>query len=188
MSTPARKPLLGINLVLDNVIQNGAVELITVPRSRSLKFDCFAGYKIPGALFVTTPVLRKRLEQLLDIRSRPIKTGSVKVYVDFSRREVSTYAFFPFSAEETAFQWALENQGTGTIIERRVEKFLFRHFPDFHITTSGTVSPSRTKQIESRGRKLGEPIPLREALRLSKQHIIRNFQKNRRPRPARRIK
>jgi hypothetical protein len=81
---------------------------------------------------------------------------------------------------------AFANLGLATRIEQRMEEHLRQFYPGYRITTTTTPSPSRQRQLLNRRRKVNDPIPLEEAIRLSRAHARNNFQKNR-VKPTRRI-
>ena len=171
----------------------------TKPTGRYIVFDVRVasrtsgeGISHPGRMFISSKELHRRLPETYVNHLRSTignELGRMECLVDLEKRVIQTSIIEPFQyvpgrksdpplSHTRAFNDPFARLGLGTRLEQRIEEFLLRYYPGFAIRSSHYTSPLRKMQLEKRGRKPSEAIPLEEATRLSRAHARKNFLKN----------
>ncbi|QQR92188.1 MAG: hypothetical protein IPJ89_03435 [Candidatus Iainarchaeum archaeon] len=191
------KKIWGIELSLVRDAPIGRIPKGLRPENRMITFDVQLAQrtsgnpiKQEGRFFISSKELHARLDKGQAERMRGMmgtNLGIMQYIVEEKRRCIRTMLISPFeyapgrithplsTAKSTD---AFANLGLVTRMEQRIEEFLHRSYPGFTIQSASKVSPSRFLQLFKRKRNIGEPIPLKEAIRLSRAHARNNYQKN----------
>jgi hypothetical protein len=201
------KKIWGVELVLTRDSPIGTTPAGIRPENRVITFGVHLAQRISGEsqntrgkLFISSKALHARLENGAGARLRNMigtELGIMQCIVEEPKRLITTTLISPFeyipgritspllarAGQQSTDAFA--NLGLATRIEQRMEEYLRQFYPGFRITTTSIPSPSRQRQLQNRGRKISEPTPIEEAIRLSRAHARKNFQKNRKRTPTR---
>tara|TARA_Y100000310_G_C20702557_1_gene831267 strand:+ start:5060 stop:5722 length:663 start_codon:yes stop_codon:yes gene_type:complete len=152
-------------------------------------------------IFISNPSLRSALEVIGEHVSfeRPLNIGEVGIIRYAKEKLIKVDLMYPLGwANEPAKKptpesirmptglpekviSALDSIGLATLIQLQIEKNLLGKFGNKYMITApaGTTDEGK-KYLLRKGRKLGEAIPLTEAIALSKAEVIRQYKKHNR--------
>lgn len=117
--------------------------------------------------FITNPAIRRIIREQGFPRFASL--GSIRVVIDHAHRTMSTArGYYPLSGDMRS---RFTKKGVANFAEYRIERFLQNRFPSYAIQSAPTPLRGRRRQLESRGRALGEPVPIARAARLTRKQV-----------------
>lgn len=139
-------------------------------------------------LYISNPAVRKVLQEA----NKPLTyIGYFDIRIDSDAKMITTIHVYPTTPDQKSnkrfdleLSESLEGIGVGTLVERAIEKDLLKSYPDFKIKSSYDTEPERRRQLEKRGRKVGEAILLSKAAELTRKRMTNQLNKNK-PRKTR---
>lgn len=146
---------------------------IRIVETEQNHFLLMIGTRQPHDLFVTTPTLREAIRKG---KLQDTQIGFISLTVSPGEQSIRTYEYYPFQQPQGTW---LHRKGIATLVELQIEKLMHRRFPDYSILSGNTTLFGRQLQIIKRGRTPGVPIPIQEAIKLTRAKAISDYQKAR---------
>lgn len=148
-------------------------------KNSDVKFSLFAGAKERGILFITTPAIRKWMEESRIGTGQRI--GHIELSINHTARIASFTRYYP--TINIYHQLGKKKQqppkiGLATLAELQIEKWIARHYRDYMVISSPDASPERQTQLSNRGRNPTAQIGIREAIALTRKYVIASYAKN----------
>ncbi|QQR93042.1 MAG: hypothetical protein IPJ89_02255 [Candidatus Iainarchaeum archaeon] len=152
---PAKQPLMGIQIVETH--ENGFL-LMVGPREK-------------GKMFVSTPAIRKVIETY---QLTHAQLGYIDLQVNTAHKSIHTHEYYPL---QYGVGHLFFRKGVATLAELQIEKLMLKRFPGYSIVSGTKSLAERHHQIVKRGRVPGEPMPLEQAIALTRAKAIANYRK-----------
>ncbi|GEM_PF-3204630 len=185
---PQREPLLGIRLVEHWALADKSPKPDPIPFdivSFDLVIEPFSkeGPKAKG-MFVTNPKIREVIQKVGIPPQSGI--GYMAFTIDHSKKIITSDTFYPLGGlvirsfwRKHPKQFFFEKTGLASFAEYLVERSLLRRYPSYSIQSTKSYSGYRKSQLNKRKRTAGVLIPLREAVRLSRDYVAKGMKEYR---------
>jgi hypothetical protein len=123
-----------------------------------------------GDLFFSSPWIRKAIQQNQTTNKQFIGIGTIgfRIYPEIKRIESVSY-----NPKGAGNMKVFKKMGFAAIAELMVYTHLIKKYPDYKISSTMMPQHPRRKQLEKHGRKAGEVIKLKKAIRLLQIYVKR---------------